>query len=325
MSDSGIVSSLLGLIGPSNSITARKLAAASSNTSSTTNANFASSLAVSMASLQAQSVNALIGDVVGSGTTVFSPDLLTGSTSFSSGSDQLQSLLTGGRNLALFDPESAYRMMSNINNKDVTYKAQYSELNEMSQGVKEMQTAGLELGSITDTADNSTITAKLQAFVGKYNDWISRFDSTVKNNGLLAGTQAAEISLYELEQSIENPFNGAKDGIHGLSGLGINIDQTTDLASIDSNRLNTTLASNRAGVIGTIQAFSANFAKSAELLNSAGNFIPNRLSNLDHVIDYISEHKTSLQAEFGLGDPAKPNAQVAKALANYNRVFGTAA
>jgi hypothetical protein len=71
-----------------------------------------------------------------------------------------------------------------------------------------------------------------------------------------------------------------------------------------------------------VQAFSANFAKSAELLNSDGNFIPNRLANLNRAITYIDDNKTSLQAEFGLGDSVNPSAQVAKALAAYKQIGG---
>jgi hypothetical protein len=39
------------------------------------------------------------------------------------------------------------------------------------------------------------------------------------------------------------------------------------------------------------------------------------------VIDYFADNKASLQAEFGLGDPAKPSAQIAKALAAYKQMF----
>ena len=36
------------------------------------------------------------------------------------------------------------------------------------------------------------------------------------------------------------------------------------------------------------------------------------------MIDYISDNKTSLQGEFGLGDAPRPSAIVARALAAYN-------
>ncbi|SBT08438.1 conserved hypothetical protein [Candidatus Propionivibrio aalborgensis] len=238
-------------------------------------------------------------------------------------SSTTQGLSPSGRNLSLFDPESAYRMMSVINTKDVTYKAQFSELSEMGTLVSGMQQAGQALGGVSALMDNEAIESQLQAFAAKYNDWVTRFDGTVKNNGLLAGTQAAEISLYELEQSVKNIFNGAKDGFHGMRDLGLNIDPNTKLATLDTSQLFAALGTNKTGAINALHEFGANFAKSAELLNSANNFIPNRLGNLDRVIDYITDHRSSLQAEFGLGDPAKPSAQVAKALAAYNQILRT--
>ena len=292
--------------------------------------DFSSSLELRMAALQAQSVT-LLGSVFNGGKTSSSLDFLTGTNNKTSGSSDpfslpgssmsAQGLSTSGRNVSLFDPESAYRMMSVINNKDVTYKAQFSELSAMKTNVSIMQQAGQTLGKVSGSMDNEAIKTELQAFAGQYNEWIKRFDGTVKTDGLLAGTQAAEISLYELEQSVENIFNGARNGFHGLRDLGLSIDQTTNLASVDTNTLDAALANNKNGVINTIQEFSANFAKSAGLLNSANNFIPNRLANLDRVIDYISDNKPALQAEFGLGDPASPSTPVARALAAYNQIF----
>ena len=80
------------------------------------------------------------------------------------------------------------------------------------------------------------------------------------------------------------------------------------------------LAGNRAGAVGTIDQFAANFARSAELLNSANNFIPNRLANLDRVIDYIDANKPSLQREFGSGEAAKASGEFARALEAYQRM-----
>ena len=229
-----------------------------------------------------------------------------------------------GRNLSLFDPESAFSMMSRINSLDVTYKAQFSELSEMKTAVSEMKEAGQTLGDAVDsTSENAAITSQLQTFVSKYNEWVAGFEATVKSDGVLAGTQAAEISLYELRQSIENRFNGAADGFRGLADLGLTIDPTTRIAALDTGKLDSALASNKASVVNTVDEFSANFAKSAGLLNSTSNFIPNRLANLDRVIDYISENKTSLQAEFGLGNPVKMSDKVARALAAYNATYGS--
>ena len=323
MSSIGIVSNLLNLFSSSKN-GASQFALTGTGFSDTSSGNdFSSALAVRMATLQTQSLGVLIGSAPGKSNSGSNFDFLSSLNGPTSESTNTEDLFSNGRNLSLFDPESAYRMMTSINTKDVTYKAQYSELSEMQQAVTALQQAGQDLRGVSESADSETIKSQLQAFANKYNAWISRFDPTVKGDGLLAGTQAAEISLYELEQSVENPFNGAKDGFHGLKDLGFTIDPVTNLASFDTERLNASLAAKHSGVVSTIQEFSANFTKSAELLNSTGNFIPNRLGNLDRVIDYISENKRSLQAEFGLGDPAKPTAQVAKALASYNRIYGS--
>ena len=322
MSPIGIASTLFSLFqSVKGSSTSTEQSTSRSNCASNSS-DFSSSLALRMATLQAQSANALTGAAANSTNAASGLDFLINSKlGLQSGATGIPGLSVSGRNMSLFDPESAYKMMTNINNKDVIYKAQFSEMSDMKSAVASLEQAGKALGGVNQSFDNEAIKTQLQAFAGKYNEWVNRFDSTVKGGGVLAGTQAAEISLYELEQSVESIFNGAKDGLRGLRDLGFTIDQNTNLASIDTNKLDAVLAANKTGVVNAINEFSANFAKSAELLNSAGNFIPNRLSNLDRVIDYIHDNKPSLQAEFGLGDPAKPSAQINKALASYNQIF----
>lgn len=334
MSPLSIASSLFSLIQSGSTASDRQTSTSdSTRAKASASSDFSSSLTLRLAALQAQSLNALLGAVSNAGQTQTSSglDLLTG-TSATQASNPLsllgsttasQGLADSGYNMSLFDPQSAYKMMSVINTKDVNYKAQFSELSEMKTAVAGLQQAGQTLGGVDGTMDNATITAQLQGFATKYNEWIQRFDGTVKSGGLLAGTQAAEVSLNELERSVENTFNGAKDGFRGLSDLGFTIDQSSNLASLDANALNAALTNNKQGAINTLQQFSANFAKSAELLNSPDNFIPNRLDNLDRVIDYIADHKSSLQAEFGLGDAAKPSAETARALAAYNRILAS--
>jgi hypothetical protein len=246
----------------------------------------------------------------------------TDALSLLTGSSGVTGLSPTGRNMALFDPESAYKMMSVINNRDATYKAQFSEVSQMQSGVTLMQDAGRSLGSIAPSASNDDIKSQLQGFTDQYNWWIQRFNPDVQKGGLLADTQAAQVSVYELEQSVKNIFNGAKDGVHGLRDLGISIDPHTKLATLDIAKLDAILTTNKQGVVDTVQEFSVNFSKSAGLLNAAGNFIPNQLNNLNKVIHYVADNKADLQAEFGTGDSAKPTGQIAKALAAYNQTYG---
>lgn len=288
--------------------------------------DFSTSLKVRLAELQANSVSSITSiasSTPGSAASSSPLDFLIGRESKTPAAT-IPGLSATGRNLSLFDPESAFAMMSRINSLDATHKAQFSELSEMKAAVSEMKLAGRTLGDAVDaTSENTAITSQLQTFVSKYNEWVAEFEATVKSDGVLAGTQAAEISLYELRQSIENRFNGAMDGFRGLADIGLTIDPTTRLAMLDTSKLESVLASNKAGVVNTIDEFSANFAKSAGLLTSVSNFIPNRLANLERVIDYVSDNKTSLQAEFGLGNPARISDKVAKALAAYNSTYST--
>ena len=234
----------------------------------------------------------------------------------------VKGLSSTGRNMSLFDPDSAFKMMSVINDRDVTYKAQFAELSKMQAEVAQMQNAGQSLGGITAVTGNDSIQSQLQGFVDHYNQWVQQFNPDMEKGGLLANTQAAQISRYELSQSIENSFNGAMKGLHGLRDLGISIDHATKLATLDTSKLNAVLSANKEGVVDTVQEFSANFAKSAKLLNSDGNFIPSQLKNLNKAIHYITDNKVDLQAEFGTGNVVKPTGQVALALAAYNRVYG---
>jgi len=247
---------------------------------------------------------------------------LTGAPAAKSGAGgEFGHLSATGRNPGLFDPESAYRMMTVIAEKDVLYKAQFAELSEMKSELEEMEGHGVGLEQLDEMLDGPAIRQRLAEFVAEYNEWTQRFDADMEQGGILAATQAAQVSRYELKQSIESPFFGAYQGFRGLGELGVTIDPVSKLASLDETRLDAAVAKSRQGVIDTLQEFGHNFAKSADLLNSDGNFIPNRLSNLDRVIAYIKDNKAALQTEFGLGDPAKPRPDVAAALAAYQQKY----
>jgi len=246
-------------------------------------------------------------------------------TSLPNPSGNANALSPTGRNLALFDPESAYRMMSLINNRDALYKAQFSEMSDMKSCVADMQSAGQCLGSIAISTPDGDIQAQLQGFTAQYNSWVQRFNPDMQQGGLLANTQAAQVSLYELEQSVKNRFNGARDGMHGLSDLGISIDPDTRLATLDTDKLKAALSTDKQAAVHTVNDFSANFALSAGLLNADNNFILNQLDNLHRAIDYVANNKDALTQEFGTGDPAKPTGKVAQALAAYNRTYALSA
>lgn len=296
--------------------------------------DFSSALKLQIANVESKTFGALISSGLGSGkvsgVTDFADILGAGKTAGTSSLEAMLSNAAGvngtnsvsatGRNMALFDPESAYKMMSAINTFAVTYKAEASEMGDMKSYVSTLQQAAVKLGSTDVSTSGEAVRGRVQAFADAYNGWMQRFGSALQDGGILAGTQAAKVSQWELERSIANPFNGAKDGLHGMADLGLRIDPVTKLATVNNARLDAALANNKTAALGALHEFSANFAKSAELLNSARNFIANRLDNLSRAISYIDTNLQSLQAEFGQGDPATPTGQVAKALSNYNAI-----
>ncbi|MDX8379929.1 MAG: hypothetical protein R8K48_07815 [Gallionella sp.] len=226
-------------------------------------------------------------------------------------SSQVTGLSPTGRNRALADPESAYKMMSVINHVEVLYQAQSSELSQMKTAVQQMEGAGKTLATVDHSMTNSSIKLKLLGFVGQYNNWIHRFNPDVQQGGLLAHTQAAQVSQYELEQSVKSRFFGAGEGVNGMAVLGLTIDPHSKLARLDTAKLDAVLASNKSGAVVAVEEFSANFTKSARLLVAEGGFISKQLNNLGHAIHYISVNKDALQQEFGTGDAATPTRQVA--------------
>lgn len=230
---------------------------------------------------------------------------------------------TQGRNMSLFDPESAFNMMTQINGYEVSFKAQMAELSQMGSAVEQMEAAGTELMDDVDAADsNADIKAELRQFVDGYNAWVERFGPSVGAGGLLDNIQAGEISFYELEQSVGSIFHGAMNGFSGLPDIGVKIDPLTHRASIDDAELDAALAQNKQGVVATIDEFGANFARSADLLNQQDNFIPRQLDNYSRAIDYIADNRSSLEAEFGTGERAVPTGQTARAVSAYERIFG---
>lgn len=301
-------------------------AGAASN-AATTGTDFASTLALQVANMKSDTLNTLVA-ATGNSQTAKATGLLdqlnsTTSLGGTSAAAGVGGLSATGRNMSLFDPESAYQMMSFINKENVMFKAQYSELTDMGQYVSQLQQGVSGLQGLTASTSDGDVKAQLQTFVSQYNDWVKKFDGDVSPGGALNNVQAADESRYELEQSVNNMFNGAADGFNGLPSLGITIDPTTHLAQIDNVKLDAALAQNKQGVVNTVQQFAGNFAKSAELLTSPGNFISNRLNNLSGAIQYIANNQASLQQEFGTGDGYKATGAIAQAAAAYDKSHST--
>ena len=301
-------------------IQSQQTSQSASTSNSAGNLSFAESLSLMSANLRLQNVSTLTGADLAAAKSAGSNsvDSLLSSLKATE-SSAVSGLSATGRNTALSDPESAYKMMSQINRCDVSCKAQYAELSDMKSTIADLRQTVQSLGSVDASTSAADIKARLEKFAGQYNDWVKKFDADMQSGGVLDNVQAAQVARHELEQSVESIFNGAADGVRGLGSLGLSIDPGSKLAVFDPAKLDATLAANPGGTVSALQQFSANFVKSADLLVSDGNFIANRLDNLSRAISYIAANQSSLQAEFGLGDPAKPTGRAAEALAAYNK------
>ncbi len=224
-----------------------------------------------------------------------------------------------GRNLALPDPESAYKMMTEINHRSVIYQAQSSVLTEMQSGVGTLSQTAKALGNISPDSSFSSVKSQLQSFADQYNNWRREFDVDSHDPELLGNTQAAQAARHTLQASISSPFHGANNGLQGLAALGLEINPATDMAQLNTETLEKNWAKRPSDATAAIHDFSSNFNAAANLLNANGNFFQKQLSNLDRAISYIDKNQTTLQSEFGLGDPPKVSSRVAQALAEYQK------
>ncbi|MGL4996921.1 MAG: flagellar filament capping protein FliD, partial [Deefgea sp.] len=224
-----------------------------------------------------------------------------------------------GRNMSLPDPESAYKMMTDINRRSVEYKAQHATLADMQSGVTQLSQSAAQLGTITAKSPFSTVKSQLHSFADQYNSWRREFDADSQDPELLGNTQAAQAARHTLQSSISNPFHGANQGLQGLAALGLEIDPVTKMAKLDVSTFEKTWNTQAGNATAAIKDFSSNFSEAANLLTSNGNFFQKQLSNLDRAIDYIHSNQTALQSEFGLGDPPKLSNRLTQALAEYQK------
>nr|WP_314900057.1 flagellar filament capping protein FliD [uncultured Deefgea sp.] len=242
----------------------------------------------------------------------------------SSGIQALAGISAVGRNMALPDPESAYKMMTEINYRSVQYQAQHTTLADMQSGVTQLGQAAAKLDSIGPESSFSTVKSQLQSFADQYNSWRREFDTDSQDPELLGNTQAAQAARHALQSSISSPFHGAQYGLQGLSALGLEIDPVSKMAKLDVAAFESTWNKQPADATAAIQDFSKNFTEAANLLTANGNFFQKQLGNLDRAIDYIQSNQTALQKEFGLGDPPKLSQRLALAVAEYQKNQGMA-
>ena len=295
--------------------------------------DFGATLRLQVATLKTQSLEVLIGSIKGTEASPVATAIDTlGSARLNAPGlpasiPTIPGLSATGRIPSLRDPEAAYRMMSVINQAEATYTAQHSELKQMREMLADLGKAATDLLGTTDQSNVNpdALTGSFNRFSATYNAWVGRFSDAFSPGGVLHGNQAGQVVRSELRNIIGDIFTGAAHGFQGLSDLGLSIEDNGQTAVFDAKTFKQIVLENPTGVRETVRQFATHFEKATELLASNGNFIDNRLGNLQRALDFISSNKPSLQAEFGLGDPAQPVTAVASthsALASYIKTAG---
>lgn len=79
-------------------------------------------------------------------------------------------------------------MVTVLNRVEVSFKAQYSELEQLTRRLKEEQGVARKLTTFDANSSNAEIKAALDAFVASYNDGVRRFAPEVAQGGILEGS-----------------------------------------------------------------------------------------------------------------------------------------
>jgi hypothetical protein len=250
MSPLGIISTLFSLFSSSSTSGASQPSqAASGRPSVTETGDFSASLSAQLAALQTPPANSPFGPI-------FNGSKASSSIDSSKGATDLRSILDRLKSTQELPPN--WRKLT-----------EHSEMAKIKDGVAAIQAAGKSLGGVNTATETDAIKAHLQTFAAKFNEWISGVDGTTKSGALQAGIQTADASLNKIGQSVEKIFDAAKGSFHSLQDLGFSIDPNTNLASIDTSKLDALLATQKNAAINSIHQFSANFAKTIDPLNLA--------------------------------------------------------
>ena len=293
-------------------------------------ADFSATFRLQVAALKSQSLQILASSTqaTASTNTTSALDTLGGATLAAPTQQSSPMTIPGmsatGRITSLHDPESAYRMMSIINQAEATYTGQRNSLTQMRDMLRELrqEAHALVKEAKNPESDVQTLSTALGQFKEAYNTWISTFSNDLANGGVLHGNQAATVVRSGLRNIVTDIFHGAAHGFQGLGDLGLTINGNDQLANFSTKEFAQTAAQKIDAVRDTINQFAVRFEQATTLFAASGNFIDNRQNNLQRALEFIASNKPALQAEFGLGDPAKPvgNSPPARAaLASYNK------
>ncbi len=212
-------------------------------------------------------------------------------------------------------------MITVLNRVEVSFKAQYSELDQLTQRLKQEQGVARKLTAFDANSSNADIKAALNEFIASYNDGVKRFAPEVAQGGILEGSWEAQRARFATEREISYLLTGSSVGVKGgLASMGITTDKKTGLASIDESMLDAALAKDKGKAVFAITDFGKNFDAMVDSLTAADHSQLRQMDNLDRAVHWIMANRDDVQKEFGPGAAATPNEAFARAAARYDQI-----
>lgn len=143
---------------------------------------------------------------------------------------------------------------------------------------------------VTVAKDNSTLTAKVNAFVKAYNDLNNQIKA-LRGTKDAKGTLSGESVLLSIGNSIRGVTTSTFAN-NQLSNLGISTDKS-GLMSLDSAKLEAALSSDSSSVLATINAMGASLENT--LNTYATDILPSRQSGMQATVKNIQKSEERMQ------------------------------
>lgn len=212
-------------------------------------------------------------------------------------------------------------MVTVLNRVQVSFKAQYSELDQLKTTLIGEQVAAGRLAAMDATTSDADIKSRLAEFVTTYNAGVKRFAPELATGGILEGSWEATRAHFAAEREISYLLTGSEVGVKGgLASMGITTDRKTGLASIDESMLDASLAKDKGKAVFAIQDFGKAFVAMVDSLTAADHAQLRQMENLNRAVQWIDVNRAAVQKEFGPGAAATPNEAFARAAARYDQI-----
>ncbi len=212
-------------------------------------------------------------------------------------------------------------MVTVLNRVEVSFKAQYSELEQLTTILKQEQALARPLAAVDANTSDADIKSALQQFITAYNNGVNRFAPEVAQGGILEGSWEAARARFATERDIGYLLTGSEVGVQGgLASMGVTTDTATGLASIDETQLDAALAKDKGKATTAIRDLGDAFVATVDSLTAADHAQVRQMDNLQRAIQWIAANRDSVQQEFGPGAAATPNDAFKRAAARYDEI-----